>query len=345
MNKQNRLERILTLIEESRPDQMVRTRELAQALNVSEITIRRDLNQLANEGAIVRTHGGVTSAMQNVGQTKPIGILLVLNYGKFSNPFFNKLLEGVDLELARLGYHAAFVKTDAEINSASEIELLLQQHPISALLVIGQLEVEKLTIWRAKIINIINVLYQVDSEVDAILIDSENGMYEMVKHLAQNGHRRIGFIMNKTGQRRLAGYLKGLEASQLEYDPQLIVALDSEGVARPAETGKEGAQHLLSLKKPPTAIMCLSDVIALGTMQWLQMQGISIPDDIAVTGFDDIEDAGLAYPPLTTVHVYKKLVGRLAVEQLHRRIQHPDDPPIRTYTPTSLVIRLSSGAS
>ena len=58
---------------------------------------------------------------------------------------------------------------------------------------------------------------------------------------------------------------------------------------------------------------------------------------MAVTGFDNVNDAGIAYPPLTTVHTHKHLLGRLAAEQLHRRIENPDDPPLKIVTPTELV--------
>lgn len=94
----------------------------------------------------------------------------------------------------------------------------------------------------------------------------------------------------------------------------------------------------------PDAIMCASDAIALGALQWLQANGYRIPDDVAVTGFDNIPDASLTYPPLTTVHLHKHLLGRLAAEQLHRCIEHPNDPPLIVVTPTSLVIRRSCGA-
>jgi LacI family transcriptional regulator len=90
--------------------------------------------------------------------------------------------------------------------------------------------------------------------------------------------------------------------------------------------------------------MCASDAIALGAMQWLQANGYNIPKDVAVTGFDNIPDAQLAYPPLTTVHLHKRLMGRLAAEQLHRCIECPDDPPLTVVTPTSLVVRSSCGA-
>jgi DNA-binding LacI/PurR family transcriptional regulator len=346
MNKQERHNQILTRIAAGRPDEKVRTSELANELNVSNVTIRRDLQELSDSGAIVRTYGGVKIPRPTFNSMEPIGILLGFNYGKFSNPFFNELLEGADNALHHLGYHPVFVKNTTEVETQEQIEHLIQQHRIKGLLIIGKLSKQKHQLWRSLNPITVNLAGLIDEETDAVLVSGFNGMQEMVRHLASRGHDRVGFIMRHDhgihNNERLRGYLKGVKELQLDDDPELVVKVVYEGVTKPAQIGKEGAQRLLSLKKPPTAIMCISDVIALGAMQWLQIEGYSIPEDVAITGFDNIEGANLVYPPLTTVHVHKSYLGRLAVEQLHRRIEHPDDPPIRIFTPTSLVIRLSS---
>ena len=346
MNKQERHNQILTRIAVGRPDEKVRTNELANEFNVSEVTIRRDLQELSNAGSIVRTYGGVVIPSPTINPMKPIGILLAYNYGKFSNPFFNELLEGADNALHHLGYHPVFVKKTTEVETQEQIERLIQQYKIEGLLTIGKLSRQKHQLWRSLIPIRVTLTGLIDEETDAVLVGGFNGMQDMVRHLASRGHDRVGFIMRHDhvthGNERLRGYLNGVKELQLDDDPDLVVKVMYEGVTKPAEIGKEGAQRLLGLNKPPTAIMCISDVIALGAMQWLQIEGYSIPEDVAITGFDNIEEANLVYPPLTTVHVHKSYLGRLAAEQLHRRFEHPDDPPIRIFVPTSLVIRLSS---
>ncbi len=79
-------------------------------------------------------------------------------------------------------------------------------------------------------------------------------------------------------------------------------------------------------------------------MGWLQQNGYQVPDDIAVTGFDNIPDAGFTYPPLSTVHVHKVRIGELAAERLARRIENPNELFLKISTPTSLVVRQSCGS-
>ena len=108
--------------------------------------------------------------------------------------------------------------------------------------------------------------------------------------------------------------------------------------------GHSGAQELMSLPKPPDAIVCASDLIAIGAMQWLHLHGRRVPDDVAVTGFDNITEASFAIPPLTTVHVHKQRMGELAAERVVRRIEDPDEIPLFIKTPTHLVVRQSCGS-
>jgi len=349
MNKQERQSQILSHITEVRPDQLVSTRELADEFNVSEITMRRDLQELADEGLIHRQHGGVMLPKSPTHVTQSIGILLVYDYGKFSNPFFNELLEGADTELQQMGYHLGFVKTITEINTPQDIQNLVQQQPIKGLLIIGGLDVENLKVWESLVPNIVMTLALINENDDTILFDGCGGMRKMVAHLKELGHKRIGFVTQHNFHNmvddRLTGYHTGIAEHGLDADPNLVIEVQASFPRIPVKIGREGAEKLMALDNPPSAIMCLSDLIALGAMQWLQVNGYRIPQDVAVTGFDNIPDSSLAFPALTTVHVHKSYLGKLAVQQLHKRINNPDDPAIVITTPTSLVIRQSSGAS
>ena len=278
-----------------------------------------------------------------------VGILMVSYEGKFSNPFFNELLEGADSELQNLGYHPAFVKTFAEVNTADQIRELGQLHAIDGLLIMGGQDNETTRMWKAVTPNIVATPTAIGPDIDTVMVDSRNGMRQMVHHLAQLGHRRIGFVMGyETMNRvpnRVLGYRAGIEDLKLDADPELLVESIHTIRRLPNEIGQAGARKLMSLPTPPDAIMCSSDLIALGAMRWLQSEGYDVPKNVAVTGFDNLFEASIAYPPLTTVHVHKRLLGRLAAEQLHRRIENPDDPPLKTITPTCLVIRESCGAA
>jgi LacI family transcriptional regulator len=102
---------------------------------------------------------------------------------------------------------------------------------------------------------------------------------------------------------------------------------------------------LMEQHQPPDAIDCASDHIAIGAMQWLNQNGYRVPDDVAITGFDNIPGSEFTIPPLTTVHVHKELMGALAVERAIRQIENPGEVPLQITTPTSIVIRQSCGAT
>ncbi len=173
--------------------------------------------------------------------------------------------------------------------------------------------------------------------------DNYSGAISAVSHLIQQGHRHIATIAAPdyvmAGQERLRGYRDAMADAGLEVRPEWI-----EHGEFHEDHGRVAMQRLLQTSPRPTAVFAASDTMAMGAIMAIQEAGLSVPDDVAVTGFDNLFESSIAYPPLTTIHVHKHLVGRLAAEMLHWRINHPDDPPLRTITPTSLVIRQSCGA-
>jgi LacI family transcriptional regulator len=110
------------------------------------------------------------------------------------------------------------------------------------------------------------------------------------------------------------------------------------------ELGHKGAEQLMSLSNPPEAIVCASDWIAIGAIQWLHQHSFRVPDDIAITGSDNISESAFTVPSLTTVHVHKQLMGELAAERVVKRIENADEIPLFIQTPTHLVIRQSCGS-
>ena len=104
MNKNQRQHHIIQLIQQSNEQKMLETRELAEQFGVSEMTVRRDFQELSHKGLVRRQHGGVSqSVTPRKLERKEIGILLAFSTGKYSDPFFNAVLEGADRKLQELG--------------------------------------------------------------------------------------------------------------------------------------------------------------------------------------------------------------------------------------------------
>lgn len=170
-----------------------------------------------------------------------------------------------------------------------------------------------------------------DLVADHVVVDNVAAAREATAHLVELGRRRIAAIgaqkvaAGVTARLRLRGYQQALDHAGLPADPSLV---------RPAPAyhradGAAAMASLLDLDEPPDAVFCFNDLIALGALRTLLRRGVRVPDDIALVGFDDIEDGRYATPTLTTVKPDKEQVGRVAVELLADRLGGDRDTPPR----------------
>jgi len=162
----------------------------------------------------------------------------------------------------------------------------------------------------------------------------------VVEHLIGLGHRKIAFIQGPEGtptsKRRLAGFLRALETAGIPVVDDLIVTGDYTH-----KGGYLAMKDLLNRHLRPTAVACANDLSALGALEAAKQMGLSIPQDLSIVGFDNIDEAALASPPLTTVHLSPRHIGKVAAETLIERMKGRQEP-IRVLIEGSLVIRKSS---
>lgn len=186
--------------------------------------------------------------------------------------------------------------------------------------------------------------------IDHVGVDNVQTMRLITKHLIALGHQEIGFISGpiRTVSRlaRLEGYRDSLEEADLVFDEALVWegAAAKFGDAAMVQLGREGAHALLSGAKRPTAIIAINDMYAFGVYAGARDLGLKIPEDLSVTGVDDITLAEVAEPPLTTVQQPVAEIARLAVERLVSRLAEDDELPSEHLTlPPKLVVRGSTG--
>lgn len=164
---------------------------------------------------------------------------------------------------------------------------------------------------------------------------------ELIEHLIELGHRRIGVISAdpRPGafDKRLRGGHHALHAHGLYIDPALLVLGDMS-----VESGYHAAAQLWQQAEPPTAIWALNDRMALGAIQWLRSTGRRVPHDVSVAGFDDIAAAALNDPPLTTVRLPSYREGQEAIDLLFHLLDG-HDAPREVVVPTNVVVRGSTG--
>jgi LacI family transcriptional regulator len=167
------------------------------------------------------------------------------------------------------------------------------------------------------------------------------GAYNATEYLVKLGHTRIGFITGSmdlgAALDRLEGYKSALQVHHLPEDPQLIY----EGTFFQPD-GYAGGSALLDLSDPPTAIFASNDVMAMGAMDAIRERGLRIPEDVSIVGFDDIPQAAMVRPALTTVRQPLDQMGRLATQMLIDQLKNPEKEFGRIELPTELIVRDST---
>jgi LacI family transcriptional regulator len=273
-----------------------------------------------------------------MSKTHTVGVLLPDLFGEF----FSEVIRGIDQRARRSKYHLLVSSSHA---TSEELEAALQAMSgrIDGLIVMSpDLDAETLEAnLPGKLPSVLLNCYLKSEVYDSINIDNYYGACEMVDHLYTHGHRRMALIRGASGNydadERLRGFQAALEAKGLD------ASLVFEG-SFTEESGYRAARNLLEGSPRPTAIFGSNDSMAIGAMQAVQEAGLSIPDDIAVVGFDNIPVARYVNPPLTSVHVSISDMGSRAVQMLLNAMEKNNTHErIQEVLPTTLAIRASSG--
>lgn len=184
----------------------------------------------------------------------------------------------------------------------------------------------------------------VDRTVDGVAVpsvttDSRPGISQAVRHLAEQGHRRIGYIAGpqaiSTGRERYSAFADALRGTSLDQDPELTVFGDFQ-----LASGASATQQLLQLKDPPTAILAADSPMAVGSVSKLHELGVQIGRDVALVAFDNINWFALLNPSLSVIAHSVEDMGRSAVDLLLRVID--GESPASISLPSELIIRDSS---
>lgn len=260
-----------------------------------------------------------------------IGVLV----SDFGNPFFSELLEGIE-EAALLAEYRALFNTGSRIPSRELIALdtLLQLRTDGLILASPKFDDAELNKIPA---SVPVVMVAKDTEmagVDIVTDDDLHGSELAVDHLTSLGHRRIVHIHGEPGAgatARCAGFIEAMERRGLE--PLLV-----EGGFTEID-GAKGAQKMLDLDPLPTAVFAANDVAAMGIIQSLEDAGLSVPEDMSLVGYDNVDFTYLNQIQLTTIDQPRRAIGTMAVELLLERMEGTRTETRRVTVEPSLVVR------
>lgn len=303
--------------------------QVAKEAGISVATVSRVMNQ---KGAVSpETTQKVLQAIERLGYQPNIwgrnlrrgesrvALVLVPNV---SNPFYAPIISGVEDRLNKDGYSILLCTTNAEASKrAFYLEFLKDGRADGAILMepaTDDFHVVKL----AQEYHLVQCCEYCDNpEVSHVSVDNFTAAYQVVIALAELGHSRIGFIGANNDfistLFRWKGYQEGLRTLgfPLRQSDQAVASGDYSFTS-----GVEAARKLLGQKDRPTALFCVSDVLALGAIQAARELEISVPEELSVVGFDDVEYATMGYPKLTTVRQPCYELGKAAAELLLHQI-------------------------
>jgi LacI family transcriptional regulator len=258
--------------------------------------------------------------------------------GGEQDPYFPLVLRGVEAECRQYGLHLIYRIIEDEGRALEQGRKMLLESHTDALLLINFVDrklVGGLTAMGLPAV-LVDHLFP-DLPLDTVSNDNYSGGISAVRHLIKRGHRRIGFVNGLphiTVQQRFEGYRRALEEAGIPFDPAHVLPGDltlNGGLAAAKTVAERGLDC--------TAYFCSNDWSAFGFIQGLRAQGLRVPEDVSIVGFDDAETSKLISPALTTIRADPVGVGRTAVRKLIERVKFPNLPTNQTLLYTELIER------
>lgn len=261
-----------------------------------------------------------------------------------TNRYFSDVINAVEGACAELGMVVLLANTHDDAESETRIVAELHQRRVDGIILAPSCGGGSGALAYLKEKNVPAVLVDrlPDPNFDGVGVENTEAIGEMVAHLAQHGHRRIGFLGGQfdftTARERARGFADALSSLGLPFDQRYL----SIGHTR-IETARAAAVGMLSTPEPVTAFVGGNNLTTIGIVIALRALGRRVPDDVALIGFDDFEWADAFEPRLTAMVQPCDAIGRSAASLLRQRITHPKaDPSVVRFKPT-LVIRESCG--
>lgn len=327
---------------------MATIREVAELAGVSISTVSHVINETRYVSPSVQArvldaieklnyqHNRLASSLRN-RKTHTIGVLLPNN----ANPFFAKILAGIEKACYASGYN--FIMGNARDDPERELSylgVLLSRQVDGVLLISTGAHEAALHLLAKRQIPVVMVDRTGITPSDVIRTDNAMGGQLATQYLIGLGHRRISCITGPSfltpSSERIIGYQQTMQQAGLPVRDDWIITGDFH-----QESGYQAVQQLLKLDELPTAIFACNDLMALGVLCALHEAGLSVPRDISLVGYDDIQMASYSVPRLTTIRQPSEELGQLAVERLVERLDNPQAPFRQDVLPVHLIVRQS----
>jgi LacI family transcriptional regulator len=322
--------------------------DVAKEAGVSYSTVSRVVNNY--EHVKPDTREKVQEAMQKLGyvanlkarslaggRSQVIGLLVY----DFENTYQIGIIKGIDDEASILGYDLVLATTHGR-KERSYIPRLTNGLVEGLLVLVPRsLEAYVKDLQRLNFPYVLIDHKGISAQDNTVNVTNYQGACDAAKYLIDLGHKRIGIIAGPLQEIESAGdRLQGCKAALADFEAPIDEDLICSG-DYVEQTGTDCMNNLLALSRPPTAVFCSSDLLAIGAMKALSGRNLRVPEDVSIVGFDDVPEASYTTPSLTTVRQPLNEIGRMATQVLVDTIESTDFKSQQIVLPTQLIERES----
>jgi len=308
---------------------MANIRQVAEKAGVSVATVSRVLNQQDTVSA--KTRIKVEDAIKKLNyepsllgrnlRTSESRLLLVL-IPKISNPFYFEIIKGIETTAISQSYNILLCETDSNPERENIYFNLVRKKMADGIISMDPAVNMETLIELSKRHNIIQCSeYAMDSGIPYVTIDNETAAYKAVKYLLKIGHQKIALINSNEkylyARQREAGYMKALQEQNIPVQEEYICYSQQLDF----EYGQQAMRKILHVDDRPTAVFAVSDLLAIGALKEIHSNGLRVPEDIAVVGFDKIDFSNMTHPTLTTIAQPMYKMGTIAAQMLMDKIK------------------------
>jgi len=310
----------------------VTIKDVARRVNVSHSTVSRALrgNTLISETTTRRIrqaalelgyHPSAAARSLKTRRSQALGVIV----SSVDDPFFSEVLQGIEEVAQKCGYSLFMAASQREPEREKAIVQVMNEHRVDGVIICSaSFRPEQNRQFMEFGIPIVVVNNQAAEDYRySIFHDDLDGSRQITRHLINLGHRQIAYLGNASSGRtnldRMSGFQTEMDLANLPIPAEFIHHVHGGS----AEDGYQGLDHFLAVDQIPGALVCFNDMMAIGVLKRLHEAGIQVPDQISVTGFDNIVFSNFTSPPLTTFDQPKKFIGaeaaRLVLELLDSR--------------------------
>lgn len=255
------------------------------------------------------------------------------------NPFYARVFEGILQEVTSNGY-SMFISSDKDLRLPSGEMYMKKQ--MDGVIIGGKTDMEILLYFKKQNIPVVLLNNYLDYEnVTCIVSDEKTGAHQAMEHIIAMGHKKIGLIAGKFVSHiynpRYDAYVKVLTDNNISVDNRFVQTIEPTRSA-----AYECIKKMLTIHDRPSAFFCTNDTIAVGALKAVLHSGLKVPEDIAIIGYDNSDICTICEPELSSIHVKKEEMGRLAAKELIRQIEGGDRKKQCIVTETKLIVRNST---